>query len=502
MKKRIAAALAAITLLLSGCQATPEKGVVASKNDGAFEAALTGKTSPTAASESEQPPAEEPTAAQEPVVHEASFTTEMGDVPFHVLVTEPDIPGPMPVLRVRPQELTDETVRKVGQAFFGDGPVYEFTGERNKAELEQDLLEAKQQYADWEYRIEQDPTVDADDRDAVRENFEQTIAHLEEACAAAPETVEQKPLDWQFHDQSYFPDYYGSEDNGALYIQGLGDYEGSSFQLSAVKRLGDDYKTQRLSVYRYIPEDEAALLRAASGSVSTAAPAVDRDAALAQAEALLAAMDIGPFAPVPDIALEAQGSYRDFGDTAAVLMTPVYDGIPLTYHLGGFNPAGKTDDAYATNYGYEELLFCFDEDGLYSFGWDDMHEVVETVNGDVQLLPFDEVLAAAEDQMRMLDMSAISTPIEGGRQQVEVTDVTLGLSRIRIKDSATDYYLTPTYTFYGAITLCDESGQPYQFPLTDEQGDPTGETMILREVRELAVVNAVDGTAIDVHKGY
>ena len=354
----------------------------------------------------------------------------MGDVPFHVLVTEPTVPGSMPVLRVRPMELTGDTVKQVGQAFFGDGTVIEFTGEMNKAEAEQALLEAKQQYADWEYRIEQDPLVDADDRDFVRQSFEDRIAHLEQAYADAPETVEQKPLDWQFHDQSYFPNYYGYQDDGTQYIQGMGTYEGDAFQIVARKRLGDDYKVQRLSVDRYVPEDVLAAEYAANGGENAQPPAVDMDAALAKAQEMLAAMGVGEFAPVPDVTLKSLDWY--FGDIPAVLMTPVYAGVPLTYHVGGFNPGGKTSDAYATNYGYEEAAFRFDEDGLVSFTWEDMHQVEETVNADVQMLPFDEVLAAAEDQMRLIDMSKISTPVEGTSQQVEVTDVLLGFSRLHL----------------------------------------------------------------------
>ena len=494
MKKRIAAAAAAMMILLGGCQATPEEGIVTSKNDGAFESALENAPSESAGGGQQAAPAAEQT------VYEDSFRTEMGDVPFHVLVTEPTVPGPMPVLRVRPMELTGDTVKQVGQAFFGDGTVVEFTGEMNKAEAEQALLDAKQQFADWEYRITQDPLVDADDRDSVRENFEQNIAHLEQVYADAPETVEQKPLDWQFHDQSYFPNYYGYQDVGTQYIQGMGTYDDDAFQITARKRLGDDYKVQRLSVDRYVPEEVLAAKYAANGGEDAQPPAVDMDAALAKAQELLAAMGVGEFALVPDVTMKSLDWY--FGDLPAVLLTPVYAGVPLTYHVGGFNPSGMTSDAYATNYGYEEAAFRFDEDGLVSFTWEDMHQVEETVNADVQMLPFDEILAAAEDQMRMIDMSMISTPIEGTRQQVEVTDVLLGLSRIRMKDSATDYYLVPTYTFYGTITCCDESGQPFQLPLYDDTGNPTGETTTVSEVRELAVINAVDGSAIDVTLGY
>ena len=88
MKKLIALMMAAL-LLLSGCQATPEKGVVASKNDGVFEAALEDKTSPT------MEPAPAPAQTAEPVVYEVSFDGEQGSggVRFHVKVAEPAIPG-------------------------------------------------------------------------------------------------------------------------------------------------------------------------------------------------------------------------------------------------------------------------------------------------------------------------------------------------------------------------------------------------------------------------
>ncbi len=72
MKKRVAAALAALILLLGGCQATPEKGVVASKNNGAFESAL--ENTPAAESADGQRTA----PAAEPVVHEDASAPRWG----------------------------------------------------------------------------------------------------------------------------------------------------------------------------------------------------------------------------------------------------------------------------------------------------------------------------------------------------------------------------------------------------------------------------------------
>ena len=492
MKKRIAAAMAAIILLLCGCQATPEKGVVNSKNDGAFEAALEDKASSTLPPETEQPPAAEtsqptPTAAPT-IIHEDSFDGEQGGggVKFHVKVAE----------RVRPLELDGELVHQVAQVFYGDSQVNELTGQMTRAELEEALLAEKQEYADWQYRVEQDPSTDADDRDYVRASFEERIARLEEEYAAAPETIEQKPLDWQFHPQSYYPDYYGAQDLGHQYMKGVGQYNGKDYELSAVKRLGTDYSVQRLGIYPYTPEimmDEA--------PEQTEPPAIDMDAARARALEVANSLGLGEFALVPDIAIEATNDNMIF-DPNTVVLTPAYNGVPLTFHFGGFNIASKGGDEYASTYGYEYMTFDFDETGVTGFGWESMHQVVETVNENVQLLSFADILSAAEDQMRMMDLERSGLFTQDAALSIEVTDVALGMSRIRMKDSATDYYITPTYTFYGTATYLDENGEPIRYPVLDETGNETGEMETFQQITELAVLNAVDGTAIDVYKGY
>ena len=501
MKKRIVAAAAAIVLVLSGCQATPEKGVVTSKNDGAFEEAL--EASPTLAPNTDQPPAAEAQTTAEPTVYEDTFDgRQSGGVTFHVKVAEPTVPGPMPVLRVRPLELTGELVRQVAQVFYGDGPVSELTGQMSRAEVEKALLAEKQDYADWQVRIEQDPTVDADDRDYVRQSFEDRIARLEEAYAAAPETVEQKPLDWQFHPQSYYPDYAGAQDLGHQYMKGLGQVNGRDYELSAMKRLGTDYSVQRLGVYPYTPYMTEAELNALYDQQAEAEPpAVDMDAARTEALELVKSMGIGEFAVVPDLAIEAANGNMSF-DPNTVVLTPAYNGVPLTFHFGGFNIASKGGDEYASTYGYEYMTFNFDETGVTGFGWESMHQVVQTENDNVQILPFADVLAAAEDQMKIMDLESSGLLTQGVALSIDVRDVALGMSRIRMKDSATDYYITPTYTFYGTATYCDENGEPIRFPVLDEQGNETGETQTIQQVTELVVLNAVDGTAIDVRKGY
>ncbi len=473
MKKIIAAALSALILLLGGCQTTPEKGVVASKNDGAFESALEGTPAP----------AEDPAAsAAEPVIYEDTFSGEQADATFHIRVAEPAVDTAMPVLRVRPLELTGDMARRVAQALFPGAEIYEYTGQMTREEAEQALLEEKQAYADWQYQIEADPIRDADDREYVRAAYEQRIAELEQVYASAPESVERKLCDWQMREDP---------EDGSRFISAEAQADGGRWQLYTTSYLGEDYKIQRTGAFpEYDSQEQAPQRKPLTGEAAQAANA--------RALALVEQMDIGPFAPAEDVTRLA--SWQDLG--SQVLLTPVYGGVPLTYHMGGFNPAAKASDDYATNYGYEDIVIAFDGDRVEEFSWENMHQVVETVNENVSLLPFEDVLAAAEDQMRLIDPNYIGSFLEGAALSVEVEDVILGLSRIRMKDSATDYYLTPTYTFYGAITSCDENGQPIQFPVYDDAGNETGQTTTNTQYRELAVINAVDGTAIDVGKGY
>jgi hypothetical protein len=63
---------------------------------------------------------------------------------------------------------------------------------------------------------------------------------------------------------------------------------------------------------------------------------------------------------------------------------------------------------------------------------------------------------------------------------VNINRLELGLYPVRIRDNDTNYYLLPCYTFYGT---CDELSM---------DGDNSA----------VAVINAVDGTVVDVRSGY
>ena len=153
----------------------------------------------------------------------------------------------------------------------------------------------------------------------------------------------------------------------------------------------------------------------------------------------------------------------------------------------------KSEDAYASNYYYEEILFTFSGGRIIEFQYTAPLEVVDEINSNVEILSLNEALNSLKVQLRL--MSAYYY-LGADTVEVAVDKVELGLSRIRIKNNEADFYLIPTYTFYGNTSMYDKNGEP--IVVYDAQGNPTTVGLDV----QLATINAVDGSVINVELGY
>lgn len=91
-----------LLLLLAGCQSSPDKTTVISKNDGSFDAKMA-----LSASEHHEPD------ATEKVVHADTFLSTDGSVEFAININEIIAMPDIPVLEVVPHYLTSEEVSRV-----------------------------------------------------------------------------------------------------------------------------------------------------------------------------------------------------------------------------------------------------------------------------------------------------------------------------------------------------------------------------------------------------
>lgn len=464
--------------VLCGCQATPEQSVVTNKN-GVFDAALENNV----AENSTEGKTEEIEGEKLPVSekYESSFSSANGSILYEISVQQTEDIENMDVLRVTPHTFTSEEAEHIAHAIFGDATVYEYSTGMSKAELEKSILEMRQYISNWDALVEHyggDETLAAQ----VERDYEERIGNLERLYSTASDNVEPMACEWAFHDYGYYEDpSWGSVfgDASTQELKATIWAEGLPYVYCVVNRDEQDYRLHNISAYiddLLVPESQ----KYSTEPISDA----DVEVLCARAKKILDGMGMGEWV-VESAEVASRGSDDELFSVCTVIACPVYNGIKVSYQEQLSNL--KSDDAYASNYYYENITFTFSGGRLTSFYYYSPLDVVD-VKEQVAVLSFDEVVEKFQTQMKLNDAEYYwgATTAE-----TEVTDVELGLARIRIQNNETDFYLTPAYTFRGTTTIYDSVGRVIEFMPG------------VAEVEEsLLTVNAVDGTIINTQLGY
>ncbi len=454
----------------NGCQAAPETAAVTSKNDGAFEAALE-KTAEDAVTDND-----EQTNGSEVYIN--SFTSSDGNITYTVDLNVPIVTEAVPVLQVRPEEITSERATSIAASLFGDTEMYEYTEEMSKSELEEAILTIRQKLSDYDTILESCGG-DEDFADYMVSVYEARLEKYETAYASASDTVEVIPCQWTFYPETHYLEY---GDSDSLYIMAQTEMDGIPYVFSACNRNKEDYRIHDIFVYtdtRKITTNEVygrGLEQPSDNEV---------ESIQAQARTILDEMGLSDW--IID-SCKVNDRYLSTGQTAypiTIKALPSYEGIPVVRQEQ--ITSLKTGDAYASNYYYETIEFEFCGGQLTFFEYQAPLEIVNIVNDNISILSVEEIINAFEEQAALDDITAYQTGEEYEAVKVEkaVTDVEFGLTRIRIQNNETDFYLVPAYTFRGTSTLIYANG------LKDLYSDET-----------LLVVNAVDGSIINTALGY
>lgn len=482
MKRAIPIVLS-LLLAVSGCQKTPERAIVASKADGAFQAAVQSTASPTFAPAPTAGAAAEPTAA--PAVYTDSFLNAAGDIAIDLSLTEPTPSGPIPVLQIRPMELTGRQAERIARALFGDGPIYEYTGQMTKAQIEQAILTDRQFISDWDAMVDYYGGDEAMAQQ-VKADFEQRIADLELAYQTASDAVEPVLCPWQFHPEDYYmsPEQASCfQDEGHRYIKAAAALDGLPWVFNVCNRDGTDYRVHNVSAY---PDERVA----SQADTASGGPGMDIEAMRTWAVETAEKMDMGAWAVISDSAGQAAGVGVGSADGwYQVVLTRTYDGI----QAAPFSDRPEAAGQYAPGYGPESMRFEFYNGRFASFWYNAAAQLVDTVNANVPLLPFADILDRAKEQMKMTAMDRLL--YGGDSARVTADTVELGLVCTPMKDNAVDFYLVPAYIFYGTAAAYGGDGAPLTVQWMDEQGNVVSEEPAESGVL-LAAVNAVDGTAM------
>ena len=142
-----------------------------------------------------------------------------------------------------------------------------------------------------------------------------------------------------------------------------------------------------------------------------------------------------------------------------------------------------------------------EKDGIVSFSWQYPISVEDTVSDNVGIISFDQAKDIFEQMMPLTargDLEQFTDEYMESTVDIKVTDVRLGLMRVRNSGNELKGLMTPVWLFYGDYTRNTEYTQAGK-----DAGYDTGDNSFTEaQPWILLAVNAVDGSVIDITEGY
>lgn len=151
------------------------------------------------------------------------------------------------------------------------------------------------------------------------------------------------------------------------------------------------------------------------------------------------------------------------------------------------------DDAWGKQWMYERLSISVCADGIYSVEWFSPHEITDVFTEDSALLPFSDIVNVFKLMFRVTHEpqdDPVKPRTDGldsrVRHDYTIERAVLSLRRIMERDNVESGLLIPVWDFYGYETITYADGKALTMP----------------DVYSMLTINAVDGSIIDVKKGY
>ncbi len=476
---------AAAVLILAACAANPEKPVVISKGDGSFD-----KNTAVPASETHAP------EATQAAKYTDTFTSTDGSIEYVIDINETVTGADMPVVEAAPYFLTEEDAKRTAEALFGrDAVFYEAEPDRlenySKSEIQEKLNRWTQYTSDDAIRKLYGPEFNESKKEIVKRFVEKYTKKYE----TAPEDPPHTPCQWTYRKSMEY--YMLSDELSGIDLSTDNDeistqvkINGIPYHCSISRRDMRDYKISMvtLCITDGMGPDNLDERHFYAKLCRTPAPTESQlEDAKRKAAKILADMALGQW-EIDRCYIET----RDFaGDVPEYVIhvdaVPVLNGIPAIRQpqLGTL----KSDKAYASNYYITDANFRFSPNGdliflmLYS-----PLEIVDTVNDNVAVKSFDELMALAKNNLQLRDNHSFFFGyfVDGIEENVgctvTVSELSYNLARVKAPGTDQRYYYVPSVSLCGTV---------------EYYGKDSGKIYYTSDAPEtLVILNAVDGTVI------
>lgn len=494
--KRIILVLLSL-VMLAACQPTPETDAVRQKNQDAMIEMARGEGTDTV--ENQNPTESEkelPTLDYRAMYgipeHLSEEFSGLSDKVTIIVDADINVPDqPLPIVRAVPVDFSQELIYDLWHRLVGDRKMLIDDGRETK-----ESIKAQLEY--W-VNVLNSPEVN----DYEPGEVEQMVKDLQARFNDAPDGEPPKEADGTF----VIGELRDSRGNVIAHCTELQAYEvgGISFNLQnsfdlkeTVYESDGAYCMMNNAALSYATSDQTPHAQDSSGTLAsfhlTAGDPIPEQAKdyihttpaeiQARANALLEQMGISDEYAVSAIELKPnadpweRGKLTGYAYRVDCVRTVL--GVPVGNEMAlGMNLYWQ-EDMMAPAWLYENFYIWMDDSGEMRFFWSSPIETQDTVQPSCRLLPFSEIQGVMESRLPMLlERSASNDSVQSCTATVHRID--LCLWRIREKNTVETGLLVPVYCFYLDIHYEREYN---------------------RDMHDILIVNAVDGTVIDPYNGY
>ena len=476
IKKVMSCLLAAA--LLAACQPTPEEEPVVNKGDGALEEAIAAEALPPARYEAPE------TLRLDP------FGTETFQVVVDAEVCVPDVER-YPIVEVVLRTVTADWARDMMYKMADGKTIHTYQNEvpTTKEQIEGEITLLQQQLANPDAYLP--AGADEQTRAAAEKEWRELLEAWETLYQEAPDTFEPREVDMSDAAFRTVPEFRGAVDFGKQRETYL-SVTGGAWGIVEFNNLDDGVGLP----FNFDMDSDLTDLNDVTISAEEAVQiGLDYLAQLGEtdfAPALIVAGYCDPEWGTDPIPLE------EWPQCYQIQFTRSVAGVPATYreeHYDGIGADGR--ERYAPAYPQESIEMDIRDSGVTYMYWSTPSELGRTLNENVTLMPFEQVVERFCDQILYSATPAVEETDSVIKKTLYIDRIELGMVRALQRGSVEEWVMVPAWTFFGRTVLQYAGPEPGGYPL-NENNEYVSET----PGYSYLILNAVDGSVYDPAVGY
>lgn len=318
-----------------------------------------------------------------------------------------------------------------------------------------------------------------------QEELEQAIREQMQLVERAPSLPQAVPANFSFQIENFdgelvkMGDWFTTKDGSTIsWIDAFGSAIQTRIVFERDLQSSAGYRQYLMDTQEYIA------MRYSNDGVSLQAPSISQDDAFAVAEA--AVNKIAPFMAcsatrlAPVHTMETEDGWKC---SYEFVFTREISGFNALYTNTLLAMPPTLSDVAAPSWWYESIRCFVDEEGIAYLIWDSPYDILESIETHGRILPFDDICKTFE-KMMPVQYAVIS---DEQYVKIDINKVCLGLCRITERDDTSKGILIPAWFFFGTRSITSE-GKTFTY------GNDGYESIL--------TINAIDGSVIDLSKGY